>query len=262
MRIVISAHHFAWDSMSACLRHAKESFGLDGVELSFNDSYTHPHCTAEDIDQVRSVNEGLGLDLHAHIWEDIAQLGPDRAGDALLHWLGVCGRTGVENLVIHGGSYPDRREGIVRTRRALERVMPAFESAGVVLCLENHYAYEYRDCQELFSEVWEFEQVFAIDSPSLRFCFDTGHGNMTGNSSDLIRRLGRYLKHVHLADNHGVDDDHCAYMQGTVAWESDFDSLVEVGFDGAFCVEYPVRDDLAPFRQCIADLARRWRRQS
>ena len=34
-----------------------------------------------------------------------------------------------------------------------------FGRAGVVLNLENHYAYDYRNCRELFSEPWEFREL-------------------------------------------------------------------------------------------------------
>ena len=140
----------------------------------------------------------------------------------------------------------------------LESVLPAFERAKVVLNLENHYAYDYRNCRELFSEPWEFLEVLTLDSPSLKFCFDTGHGNMTRNSDELLTALAPWLNYVHLADNHGVDDDHVPYRQGTVAWDDVFARLVTLGYDQRLCVEFPVHDDRAPFHACIAEIRRRW----
>lgn len=131
--------------------------------------------------------------------------------------------------------------------------------AGVALKLENHYAYDYRGQCELFSEPWEFADLLAaLPSPALHTCFDTGHGHMTRNWQSLIRAMGPALAHVHLADNGGIDDDHRPYGQGTVPFAAMFDLLRETGFAGAFRVEFPARDDLVPFRRCLADLAARW----
>ena len=146
----------------------------------------------------------------------------------------------------------------IHVRDTFAEVLPAYEEAGVVLCLENHYAYTYRDCQELFSEVWEFQEIFNLDSPSLAFCFDTGHGHMTHNCGELVRELGNRLRYVHLAGNHGEHDDHCMFRQGTVPWDDIWDALEDVRFDGTFCVEFPVREDLEPFCRCLQEIGRRF----
>lgn len=256
MNIIISALHFPWQDIDDCLSIVKDDLRLDGVELSCATSFNRPHCTRQDLSALPSLKAATGLSIEAHIWEDLAQMGQEAGSRALLHWLEMCQQTEIEGLVIHGGSYPDRREGIVRTKVILDTVIGRFERAGVVLKLENHYAYDYRDCHELFSEPWEFLELFsAIQSPALRFCFDTGHGHMTGNWEALLRELAPYLQHVHLADNHGVHDDHCPYRQGTVPWDAMFTVLQDIGFDGTFCVEYPVRDDRTPFYRCVEDLA-------
>ncbi|MDX9981895.1 MAG: sugar phosphate isomerase/epimerase family protein [Lentisphaeria bacterium] len=253
MPYVISALHFAWNTAGECLDRALGEFGLDGVELSLHANYRRPHCTEADLTWLAE-SAPPGAHLSAHIWENLAQLGPERGAAALRGWLPVCQRVGIRNLIIHGGSHPDQREGIRLTRQTLAAVLPEFERAGVVLNLENHYAYTYRTCQELFSEVWEFRQVLDLDSPSLRCCFDTGHGNMTKNGVELIRELAPWLAYVHLADNGGIDDDHCGFRQGTTDWDGYLAALREVGFAGTYCVEFPVRDDQAPFRQCLREL--------
>lgn len=143
-------------------------------------------------------------------------------------------------------------------RDVFASVLGNFERAGVRLNLENHYAYDYRGREELFSEPWEFKEVLSLDSPSLGLCFDTGHGNMTGNSEALLRELAPWANYVHLADNHGIDDDHLGFRQGSVDWDSVFDTLGDIGFDGTFCVEFPVREDMRPFRTCVAEIRRRW----
>lgn len=254
MNIIISALHFDWTGIEDCLERATGELALDGVELSFDDSFAHPHCTRADMEWLAARHAAEKPALSAHIWENPGQGDENEAGDRLLRWLEAARRIGARNLVMHGGSFPDRREGVARVRRIMARVLPSFEKAGVVVNLENHYAYDYRNCRELFSEPWEFLEVLSLDSPSLRFCFDTGHGNMTRNSVTLLRELRPWLNHVHLADNLGRDDDHLMYRQGTVEWDLLFDELRAMRFAGTFCVEFPVREEQSPFRRCRAEL--------
>ena len=256
MKLVVSALHFPWDTLPDCMRIARDELGLDGVELSWHTGAQRPHCTDEDMKQIRA--ESDGMHISAHIWENLAKLETHAAVAALTHWIAKCVDTGATDLVIHGGSFPNQHEGILRVRRALEQALPVCEREGVTLNLENHYAYDYRECCELFSTPEEFMEVFSLDSASLRFCFDTGHGHMTRNGEQLVRDLAPWLNYVHLADCHGVHDDHCMYREGTVPWDALFAAMVEIGYDGVFCVEFPVREDRQPFHDCIRDLRNRF----
>jgi len=49
------------------------------------------------------------------------------------------------------------------------------------------------------------------------------------------------------------------FREGTVPWDAIWDALEEVNFDGTFCVEFPVRDDTGPFRECLAEIRQRFR---
>ncbi len=258
MKIVISALHFEWRDIPDCIRRTRDEFGIDGVELSFDSSFTRANCTREDLAVLAKLPGHGDIQLGAHLWLDIASSDAEASRKELINWLDLAGRTGVKNVVIHGGRADDRAGGIARARSVLESVLGAYEKAGVVINIENHYPYEYKNCHELFSEPWEFMELFSLDSPCLKVCFDTGHGNMTRNSEELIGRLAPWLNYVHLADNHGVDDDHLMFRRGTVDWDGVFASLRRVGFDGLFCVEFPVRDDLAPFRECLHEIRRLW----
>lgn len=251
MNTIISAMHFSWTDIEDCFQKARRDLKLDGVELSFHEKFARPHCTREEIEAVPRAAAKYGLSVYAHIWENLAVLGEETARRKLAFWREVSEKAGVRGLVIHGGSYPDQRAGLARTADILEKEMPLFEQAGIRLLLENHYAYTYKNRQELFSEGWEFETLFdRVQSSALRFCFDTGHGHLTKNGTDLLRRLASHLAHVHLADNHGEQDDHCPYGEGTVPWEEYFDVLAEIAYDGTFCVEFPVREHRAPFLSC------------
>ena len=258
MKTIISALHFEWRTLSDCLNVATRDLQLDGVEMSWHESFCRPHCTLEDLAALTARSGHDDTMLSAHVWDDIAAAGTARPEDALLRWLRLCQKTGTPDLVIHGGTWGDQRDGVARVRRVLENVLPAFERAKVTLNLENHYAHDYRNCHELFSQPWEFLEVLTLDSPSLQFCLDTGHANMTRNTGELLDALAPWLNYVHLADNQGIDDDHAAYGEGTVAWEDVFARLRSIRYDRVLCVEFPVREDSEPFRACLADIRRRW----
>jgi sugar phosphate isomerase/epimerase len=258
VKVAVSALHLQWRDIEYCLDRVRGEFGLDGVELSWDVSFNSSATGRKQARALRSLKGKTGLMLSAHIWDDLGQLGPGPGEQVLLDWLDLCDETGVSGLVVHGGSYPDQNEGIARVRGILKNVVGAFERRGVVLNVENHYPHHYRNSQELFSAPWEFHEIFNLDSPALRFCFDTGHGHLAGNWEALLREVGPWLGYVHLADNFGVYDDHCMFRHGTVPWDSMFDTLYEAGYDGPFCVEFPVREDTAPFRACVAELRSRW----
>ena len=258
MRIVISALQFVWEDMGQCLARATREFGLDGIELSWHESFCRPHCTLADLNTLASLRSKHDARLSAHVWSNLSEATPSAAQEDLLRWLHLCETTGVRDLIVHGGSYHDRKEGVARTRRVLEHVLPEFERQQTALNVENHYAFEYRNCRELFSQPWEFAEIFDLGSPSLRFCFDTGHGNMTGNTAELLDALAPWTNYVHLADNHGINDDHVPYGKGTVAWQEVFERLRRNSFDGVFCIEFPVREDRIPLDACVQRIRNAW----
>ncbi len=193
--------------------------------------------------------------LYGHIWEDLPALGVEAGAQALREWLAICKETDIAGLVLHGGSDPDHHGGLMKVRRTLEAVLPEYERAGVILALENHYPYTYKDGHELFSEPWEFlELLQAVDSPALRVCYDTGHAHLNHNCAEFLTALAPYIAHIHLADNGGEHDDHLPYRRGTVPWNTHLRLWRELPIAATYCVEFPVREDQAPFRQCVQEL--------
>jgi len=69
MRTMVSALHFEWSSIDHCADRVVREFGLQGVELSFHESFARPHCTREDLDRLTPVRDEYGITLAAHIWE-------------------------------------------------------------------------------------------------------------------------------------------------------------------------------------------------
>lgn len=237
--ITISCLHYEWETVDEAFARCREEFGLDGIEFSL----PHPKLDEAALERVRDLAQESGMDISVHFWGDLAQLGVGAAVGQLREWLAVCEAVGFKQMIIHGGSHDDARLGVAITRQAMAQAAGEYERAGVVICLENHYGWEYHDCHELFSTPEELLEVFrALAGPAVRVCLDYGHSQMTGNTEEFLERLAPYLAYVHLADNMGVDDDHLAFGEGVVPWRRVLEKTRSVGYMGPFTVEFPVRE--------------------
>ncbi len=140
--------------------------------------------------------------------------------------IGLCAENGVRTYTIHiGPPYGGQsaQEAVARSCRAIERILPAAEEAGVVIACENiYYPTTTSDCL--------LAVLRAFESPYLRFCYDSGHANLMTNGVrdgtlcdwveapwlkaevspqvDDFTALWAYLARCHLHDNGAVGDDH------------------------------------------------------
>ena len=93
--------------------------------------------------------------------------------------------------------------------RSIDAVEPFARARGVRIALENL-------ANGNFDTI---ERLFASYGPDvLGLCYDSGHGNMTGDGLERLDRLKDRLISVHLHDNDGRDDLHMRLFTGTIAW--------------------------------------------
>lgn len=250
--IHISCLHYDWGSIEQAFDRAQGEFGLDGIEFS----WPHPLIDEAGLSLIRSLSAARSVPVAVHVWGDIARLGPQAGAAQMRQWLHICRLGGFGSMVVHGGSHDDQQAGIDITRTVLQDVVGDYERAGVVICLENHYAYDYEGRHELFSTPEEFRQVFdAIPSPCLGFLLDYGHSEMTSNTEQLLEALAPRLVATHIADNMGEHDDHLAFGEGVVQWREMFGKTRQAGFPGPYTVEFPVREpSYSAFGECVAML--------
>jgi sugar phosphate isomerase/epimerase len=78
-----------------------------------------------------------------------------------------------------------------------------------------------------------------IDSPYFRFCFDTGHHHVFSKTplSIWFEALGRYLREVHLHDNHGEMDEHLPMGEGDFDFDRFFNLLSQLGLNPIYTIE-------------------------
>lgn len=84
--------------------------------------------------------------------------------------------------------------------------------------------------------------VEAFQSSNVGICWDFGHANLSlhsqrGTQEAELEVVGKRLKTLHVADNHGQYDEHLAPFYGEINWYSMMETLRKIGYDGDFTYE-------------------------
>ncbi len=123
--------------------------------------------------------------------------------------------------------------------RAIDRLLPLAEASHAYLTLENVWGMLSHDF---------YSARFLIDkynSPHLCVNFDPSHDILAGNTDIgwIIKQWGNErIKHIHLKDAAGIQTDGKFVFpllgEGYVNWNSFFESLKEIGYQGYLSVEF------------------------
>lgn len=113
---------------------------------------------------------------------------------------------------------------------------------GVTICLENMP-------MRLFSlaapeKILEF--VKAIQDDCFKICLDTGHVSVFPGMSVgyEIRKLGDYIKVLHIHDNEGDRDSHMYPSKGIIDWRDFVKALDKIGYSGVLSLEIGLPEHL------------------
>jgi sugar phosphate isomerase/epimerase len=233
-RMGVSCLHYRWSDLDEALERCVDEFGFEMIEFSTT------RLGDEDYPELGLLAQKYGVSLGLHAWLDLPQMEPEAAMAALDRLREQCEEALMEYVVLHLGTDPDRERGLQRVGDVLAAAATAYMAAGVRLCLENHYPFDYQGKYELGDRPEDFLALFErASSDALRFCLDTGHAHMTRNAADFLTRLGPSLGCVHIADNHGEHDDHLAPGEGTIDWPVLLRAIAATGFRGPYVLEFP-----------------------
>lgn len=232
--------------------HNLELSDEHGVELL---SRGNPALTGKNF---KSFAEGHGVVFpQGHLWLrcDIASIKQEEVIDRLKGWLDLFMAVGVHAAVLHPGGREMISEGyplekIEEARlHALQELTGYIKGSDMIICLENMLTNN-PDCESLCGIVEK------IGDKNLGICLDTGHLNKTGgNQGDFIRRAGKKLKALHIADNEGAYDQHLMpFGRGTVRWDEVMEALKEVNYNGLFNYEIPGETKNCPMPVRLAKL--------
>ena len=122
-----------------------------------------------------------------------------------------------------------------------------------VVMLENVYEFGPEFLKDLFQ---------GVNSPSVRFCFDTGHilaFSKTLQWEIWLKTLGQYLGQIHIHDNDGSGDQHLALGKGLFPFNNFFAWLEENTLKPIITLEaHSVQDVI----DSLPELYRLWNRES
>lgn len=154
--------------------------------------------------------------LHRCIFEEAAELG-------------------FSTIVVHpGGDVDDatRAAAWECCRRSLEDLLPAAESCGLRIAVENLLPGGLGGDYDGLCALIE-----GLDSPMAGYCFDTGHAHVAGDVAGAYTRFARRLFGIHMHDNDGTSDMHLQPPYGTIAWPDLLAAMEETPFDDEITLE-------------------------
>jgi len=231
--IGISSLHYNWESLEEAFKKCKFEFGFDVIELSYSELLTE-----KEFLKIKELKNEYNLQLGLHIWDNIPQIGKEKSILKMENYLNLCLKGNISFLTTHLGKYPERNEGLNIVFEVLSEIVPLYEKKNVKICIENHYIDELGNSPEEFLHFFE-----KINSPFLKFCFDYGHANLTGNIFEFIEKLYKYFGIVHISDNNGDKDEHLHYKDGNIKWDKVLYFTLKKGFYGPYIIEFGGRNE-------------------
>lgn len=125
---------------------------------------------------------------------------------------GLAKQIGAGDVVFHSSCFPFLRGAYLETwaDRSAAFYQALAEEFGLRLHIENSMDLDPTPLRELMARV---------RSPRVDVCLDLGHANLSrAPLEEWFRQLGPRIGYLHLSDNNGDFDVHCAMGEGTVDW--------------------------------------------
>ena len=169
----------------------------------------------------------------------------------------ACHMLGIPQMVYHSipnpGQYGAEGSWFDFNTAFFKSLMDDAARYGVGICIENTWPV-------LTSHpLWDTDALIAFadslgDNDIIGICWDTGHGNVTGNGHnhkrnanpefaayanqyENITKIGKRLRALHINDNSGLDDDHIMPGIGTICWSDVIRALDDIGYEHSFTFE-------------------------
>ncbi len=120
-------------------------------------------------------------------------------------------------------------------RTFMQELLAEAKSYGITICFENMPMPKFSIGAP--EQILRFVQE--MNDENFRICLDTGHVAIYRDLdlAEETRRLGKYIRVMHVHDNrHGMDLHQLPY-DGVIDWPSFAQALRDIGFDGVFSLE-------------------------
>ncbi len=145
-----------------------------------------------------------------------------------------CSGLGGNVLIVHSGNYtyyyPEEAtlENNLKMKtqwdnniKSLKKINEYANTKGVTVCLENSMN---SSIDQTFEDLLEIRDAVG---DSLKFTLDMGHARLQERRGVErgIRSLGDNIRHIHLTDNHGINDDHLPIGDGNFDYSDVIDFI-------------------------------------
>ncbi|MFA5645466.1 MAG: sugar phosphate isomerase/epimerase family protein [Candidatus Ratteibacteria bacterium] len=118
-------------------------------------------------------------------------------------------------------------------RRSLDEIMDFALKQKVKIALENGQSPSYNLPLERL--------LFDYPSEYLGYCYDSGHGNISGNGIERLAVCADRLCALHINDNNGKLDQHTVPFAGTVDWKKLASVIAKSGYTKCINLEISIR---------------------
>ena len=246
-------------AMDFAVRH-----GFQGIELWCNTFDFWPRSvTSKEIEAIKATAKSNSLSLAVHFCmtsNNLADLNVGHLNESmnqLKETIRLCRRIGGEVVVVHPGTCPDivthnghflnprytpaalKQAAVEQFKKSLREATLFAQSHDVALGLENA-THVKNSIYETIGDLKEW--VDEIDNPALGITLDLGHAQFDGGVNHLLRVLGSNIKHLHLYDMDGTNDDQIELGTGIIDWYAISPFLRT--FPGMLTLEVIVREDI------------------
>lgn len=234
--------------------HALADLGVDYLELCLDPPAAAPDTVRALSDAIRAALTETGLampvaHLPTFVWlADVYDSVRQASVAEVVRALAVCHEFQIPKAVLHPGYLTgllrmDPGRGRDLAWETLRTIIEEAERLGVVICLENMFpksGHMYRP--EEFAAVLE-------RFPTVMMAIDLAHAYVNGSKERMLRLIeigGRRIRHVHVSDNSGRDDDHLPIGVGRVDVAAGLTTLKQMGYNDTITLEVfaPDRDYL------------------
>lgn len=211
--------------------------GIDAIELSVK----YDTIMEQDFKQIRKLADAHNIELWSYHLpfqpygvRDISL--PHTYKETLEYFGEIIKRVsdiGVNKFVVHpsGEPIPDekRAEYMDCAKNSLAELAETANSYGSVIAVEDLP----RTC--LGKNSSEIIELISLND-KLRVCFDTNH-LLSENASDFIEALNEKIITIHVSDYDFVNERHWLPGEGKLDWQSIYNSLKEVNYNGVWMYE-------------------------
>ncbi|MBE6577963.1 MAG: sugar phosphate isomerase/epimerase [Ruminococcaceae bacterium] len=171
---------------------------------------------------------------------DISSLDPELRKNAIELYSTLIAKAadiGIDKFVLHPSGEPiadeDREERIKYSMQNIDFLAELAHRHGARIAVEDLP----RSC--IGSTVDELARLVSVND-KLRVCFDTNH-LLKDDPVDLVKTLGDRIITLHVSDYDFIDERHWLPGEGLNDWSGIYKSLCEVGYNGIWMYEVPLR---------------------